>query len=583
MKTFRHLREFLKENRWRYIIGVFVLLIVDGLQLVTPRILGNITDKLSSNNLTITGIYKYVAIIIAAAVAIAVMRYVWRMLVIGNSRNLEYWLRNKLFSHLELMSQNFFNNHKTGDLMAHATNDIQAVRQAFGIGIVMMTDSIFLTVVTIVIMLATVDIRLTAVALIPLPFIALTMGIFGKWVNSRFKSVQESFSYLTENVQESISGIRVIKSFVQESKEIEKFSVRNQDYVDKNMHLIRIWGAMFPLVSFVASLSFLIALGYGGSMVIDGEISLGQYVSFIAYLGLLTWPMMAVGWVINILQRGMASMERINEILDTEPEIIDGSDTLEIEDYSPHVEFRNLTFTYPGASAPALSEINLRIEEGKTLAVIGRTGSGKTTLVNLIMRLYNTNSGELLVGGHDISNIPLKTLRRNIGYVPQDNFLFSVSIRDNIAFADTSMGEPQVESASQIAQVYDNIMEFPQKFDTILGERGVTLSGGQKQRVSIARALAKDPKILILDDSLSAVDTKTEEKILQGLKEIMKNKTSIIISHRISTIKDADEIIVLDEGQIIERGTHEELIRKQGLYNSIYQKQLLEEKLVNEA
>lgn len=583
MKTFRHLREFLKENRWRYIIGVFVLLIVDGLQLVTPRILGNITDKLSSNNLTITSIYKYVAIIIAAAVAIAVMRHVWRMLVIGNSRNLEYWLRNKLFSHLELMSQNFFNNHKTGDLMAHATNDIQAVRQAFGIGIVMMTDSIFLTLATIVIMLATVDIRLTAVALIPLPFIALTMGVFGKWVNSRFKSVQESFSYLTENVQESISGIRVIKSFVQESKEIEKFSVRNQDYVDKNMHLIRIWGAMFPLVSFVASLSFLIALGYGGSMVIDGEISLGQYVSFIAYLGLLTWPMMAVGWVINILQRGMASMERINEILDTEPEIIDGSDTLEIEDYSPHVEFRNLTFTYPGASAPALSEINLRIEEGKTLAVIGRTGSGKTTLVNLIMRLYNTNSGELLVGGHDISNIPLKTLRRNIGYVPQDNFLFSVSIRDNIAFADTSMGETQVESASQIAQVYDNIMEFPQKFDTILGERGVTLSGGQKQRVSIARALAKDPKILILDDSLSAVDTKTEEKILQGLKEIMKNKTSIIISHRISTIKDADEIIVLDEGQIIERGTHEELIRKQGLYNSIYQKQLLEEKLVNEA
>ncbi len=276
-------------------------------------------------------------------------------------------------------------------------------------------------------------------------------------------------------------------------------------------------------------------------------------------------------------------MERINEILDTEAEIIDGNDTLDIEDYSPHIEFRNLTFTYPGASAPALSGINLRIEEGRTLAVIVRTGSGKTTLVNLIMRLFNTNPGELLVGGYDISNIPLKVLRGNIGYVPQDNFLFSVSIKDNIAFAGATMSEAQVESASQTAQVYDNIMEFPQKFDTILGERGVTLSGGQKQRVSIARALAKDPKILILDDSLSAVDTKTEEKILHGLKGIMKNRTSIIISHRISTIKDADEIIVLDEGRIIERGTHEELIRKQGLYNGIYQKQLLEEKLVNEA
>ena len=583
VKVFKHLKEFFKENLWRYVVGVFVLVAVDGLQLITPKLLGSVTDKLSSRQLSMTNIYQYAAIIILIACAIAGMRYIWRMLVVGASRNLEYWLRNRLFGHLELLSQSFFNNRKTGDLMAHATNDIQAVRQAFGIGVVMITDSIFLTLATVIIMIITIDIRLTAIALVPLPFIALIMGLFGKAVQSRFRNVQESFSSMTERVQESFSGIRVIKSFVQEAPEIKKFSDANQDYVDKNMSLIKVWGAMFPLVAFVASLSFLIALGYGGSLVIDGEISLGQFVSFIAYLGLLTWPMMAVGWVINILQRGVASMQRINEILDTVPEIIDDENTRQLEDYEPFIEFRELTFTYPGAAVPALRGINLRIEKGKTLAILGRTGSGKTTLVNLIMRLYNSNRGQLIVGGYDINGIPLATLRKNIGYVPQDNFLFSVSIRDNIAFADPSIDTAAVEKSVRLSQVYDNIIEFPNKFDTILGERGVTLSGGQKQRVSIARALAKDPKILILDDSLSAVDTKTEERILEGLSRVMKNRTSIIIAHRISTIKDADEIIVLDNGCIIERGTHCELVQKDGLYNSIYEKQLLEEKLENEA
>ena len=583
VKVFKHLKEFFKENLWRYVVGVFVLVAVDGLQLITPKLLGSVTDKLSSRQLSMTNIYQYAAIIILIACAIAGMRYIWRMLVVGASRNLEYWLRNRLFGHLELLSQSFFNNRKTGDLMAHATNDIQAVRQAFGIGVVMITDSIFLTLATVIIMIITIDIRLTVIALVPLPFIALIMGLFGKAVQSRFRNVQESFSSMTERVQESFSGIRVIKSFVQEAPEIKKFSDANQDYVDKNMSLIKVWGAMFPLVAFVASLSFLIALGYGGSLVIDGEISLGQFVSFIAYLGLLTWPMMAVGWVINILQRGVASMQRINEILDTVPEIIDDDNTLPLEDYEPFIEFRDLTFTYPGAAVPALRGINLRIEKGKTLAILGRTGSGKTTLVNLIMRLYNSNRGQLIVGGYDINDIPLATLRKNIGYVPQDNFLFSVSIRNNIAFADPSIDTAEVEKSARLSQVYDNIIEFPNKFDTILGERGVTLSGGQKQRVSIARALAKDPKILILDDSLSAVDTKTEERILEGLSRVMKNRTSIIIAHRISTIKDADEIIVLDNGCIIERGTHGELVQKDGLYNSIYEKQLLEEKLENEA
>lgn len=579
MRTFLHLKEFFLEHKWKYFWGILVLILVDSLQLVTPKLLGYITDALGSGTLTMGDIYTYIGIIILLACLVAICRYIWRMLVLGSSKVLEYWLRNRLFSHLELMSPNFFNKHKTGDLMAHATNDINAVRMAFGHGIVMITDAIFLTSATVIIMVVTIDIRLTMAALIPLPIIAAVMIFFGKMVQNRFTAVQEAFSSLTDMVQESISGIRVIKSFVQETSEIEKFSTFNDGYVKKNMDLIKAWGLMFPLVSFIGSLSFLLALYFGGMLVIDDQLSLGQFVSFVAYLGLLTWPMMAVGWVINVLQRGIASMKRINEILDTTPEIFDGGAVQSIDDCKPSIQFRNLSFTYPGAATPALRDITLTINEGTTLAIVGKTGSGKTTLVSLLMRLYNTETGELLMDNMDINTIPLKVLRKNIGYVPQDNFLFSASIKDNIAFSDTSMDMDRVTAASKLAQVYDNIMEFPEKFDTIMGERGVTLSGGQKQRVSIARAVAKDPKIIILDDSLSAVDTKTEELVLSGLKQVMSNKTAVIIAHRISTIKDADEIIVLDEGSIVERGTHEELVKINGLYNSIYQKQLLEEKI----
>ncbi len=583
MHTFVYLKEFFLEHKWRYIWGVVVLILVDALQLITPKILGRIIDALGDGTLIMRDIYYYIGVIISLAVLIAVCRYIWRMLVMGSARNLEYWLRNKFFAHLELMTPNFFNNRKTGDLMAHATNDINAIRMAFGHGIVMITDAVFLTSATVIIMVTTIDLRLTTAALLPLPIIAVLMIFFGRMVQSRFKNVQEAFSELTDRVQESISGIRVVKSFVQEDSEIKKFSAFNDNYVKRNMELIKVWGLMFPAVAFIGGLSFLMALYYGGLLVIDDELSLGQFISFVAYLGLLTWPMMALGWVINILQRGAASMKRINEILNTAPEIFDEENIADIRDYKPSLQFNNLSFTYPGAAAPALSGINLRIEEGRTLAIVGKTGSGKTTLVNLIMRLYNTEPGELLIDGMDINDIPLKTLRKNIGYVPQDNFLFSISIRDNISFSDTSMDLERVEAAAKTAQVYENIMEFPQKFDTILGERGVTLSGGQKQRVSIARAIAKDPKIIILDDSLSAVDTKTEEFILEGLKQVMKNKTAIVIAHRISTIKDVDEIIVLDEGRIIEQGTHEELVGMKGLYNSIYEKQLLEEKIEQEA
>jgi len=583
MRTFKYLKDFLMQHKWKYFWGVIILILVDSLQLITPKILGRITDDLGSGTLSMKNIYFYVLAIITLALIIATCRFIWRILVMGSSRSLEYWLRNKYFAHLELMAPNFFNNRKTGDLMAHATNDINAVRMAFGNGIVMITDAVFLTSAAIIIMVTSIDIRITVLALLPLPVIAVLMIFFGKMIQNRFKNVQEAFSELTDKVQESISGIRVIKSFVQENSEISNFSVYNSNYLNKNMKLMKVWGLMFPAIAFIGSLSFLISLYYGGSLVIDDELSLGQFVSFIAYLGLLTWPMMALGWVINILQRGIVSMKRINQILDIAPEIFDGENALAVSSYKPSIQFNNLSFTYPGAANPALSGITLNIEEGKTLAVIGKTGSGKTTLVNLIMRLYNTEPGELLLDGMDINNIPLEVLRKNIGYVPQDNFLFSATIRENIAFSDTAMEMEKVSNAAKIAQVYDNIMSFPEKFETILGERGVTLSGGQKQRVAIARAIAKDPKIIILDDSLSAVDTKTEELIIRGLKQIMKSRTSIIVAHRVSTIKDADEIIFLDEGRIVERGTHEELVQLKGHYNSIYEKQQLEEKIEREA
>jgi len=585
MKTFYQLSEFFHAHKWQYAIGVLVLLVVDGLQLITPRIIGIATDGLTDGDITMKEIYLYAGLIILIACFIAVLRYFWRMLVMGAARDLEFWLRNKFFAHLETLSPNFYNNRKTGDLMAHATNDISALRMAFGPGVVMITDALFIPAATIAIMLFTTDIRLTLLALLPLPFIAILMGVFGKVIQKRHKDVQAAFSDLTDKVQENMAGIRVVKSFVQEKHEIEKFLKSNESYIEKNMRLVKVFGFMFPLVAFIASLSFIVVLSYGGILVIKDDISLGQFTSFIAYLGLLTWPMMAIGQVVNVLQRGTASMKRLNEIFETKPEITDKDDidNICLEDLSPSIEFNNLSFTYSGAMYPALSNIDLKIEAGKSLAILGRTGSGKTTLVNLILRMYNTEEGQLLIGGHDINHIPLRTLRESIGYVPQDNFLFSTTIKDNIAFSNFQMDLEKVSKAAKLAHVYDNILEFPLKFDTILGERGVTLSGGQKQRVSIARAIAKDPKILILDDSLSAVDTKTEEKILEGLKQVMKSRTSIIIAHRISTIKDADEIIVLDEGSIVERGTHQELISLNGLYCSIYQKQLLEEKLEKEA
>lgn len=549
-----------------------------------PKLLGIYTDKINTQSLTTKEMLLFGLLIILIALFMFLFRYLWRMYVMGSARFLEYKLRNDLYFHFQKLSTNYFNNHRTGDLMAHATNDINAVRMAAGPGVIMIFDTIILLTATIIMMSQTISLKLTIIALLPLPFMAYLTSRFGNMIHNRFRNSQESFSRLTEKVQENFSGIRVVKSFVQEREEIDKFTKANQDYFDKNMHLVKVQAVFHPIVQFISGLSLLIVLAYGGILVINREISLGDFVAFNSYLGLLTWPMMAIGWVINILQRGAASMARLNEIFYTKPEIEDDPELIDskLTTIDGDIQINNLSFSYPGSSAKVLDNINLHIPKGDTLAVIGKTGSGKTTLINLVLRLFDIEKGSIKIDNHDIKEFSLETLRKNIGYVPQDNFLFSTTIKENITFGVDDYTDKEIEEVCENAQILDSIKEFPLQFDTVVGERGISLSGGQKQRVSIARALIKNPSILILDDSLSAVDTKTEEAILNRLKDFMKDRTSIIISHRISTIKEADQIIILDDGRIIEQGTHEELLALKGDYYELYQKQLLEEMIAND-
>ena len=520
--------------------------------------------------MTEQGLLRYVLLIIAVALLVAVGRYLWRTYIFGTSRLLDYTLRNKFFAHLETLSADFFNRHKTGELMAHATNDINAVRRAFGQGIMLTVDAVFLSIATVSVMLTTIDTRLVLLGLLPLPFVALVVTRFARVIHSRFLRVQEAFAGLTDFVQENLSGIRVVKAFVQEEAEIDRFKQANETLVATNMNLVKIWGLFGPLVQYLAGLSFVVVLGYGGRLVVLGDVSLGDFVAFTGYLGMAIWPMMAIGWVVNTLQRGMASLDRLNLIFQVQPKIADTEDVVDIPGIEGEIEFRNLVFQYPETTSPVLDGITLRIP-GHDLRCAWSTGSGKSTLVDLLLRVYDPFPGELFIDGTDIIRIPLSILRRDIGYVPQDDFLFSTSVGKNIAFASDEFTREEVEHAAEVAGVADDIRGFPEEFDTLIGERGVTLSGGQKQRVTIARALIKAPKILILDDCFSAVDTRTEERILKSLRDVRQDRTTILISHRISTLKEADEIIVLDEGRVAEKGDHESLVALGGLYAEIHE------------
>ncbi|HEX3021542.1 MAG TPA: ABC transporter ATP-binding protein [Lachnospiraceae bacterium] len=570
---------YIKKYKWKYLLGIATLLIIDILNLFVPQFTGEITDGLQSHSIGLSGVMTGIFKILSVGVLLTIGRFFWRYFIFGAARGIECELRNDMFRHLETLSMRYFNENKTGDLMAHFTNDLNAVRMSIGPAVITTFDAIIMTLLVLGKMVTHVDGRLTLMAVIPMGFIAVGGIWYGKQAERRFTKKQEAFSDLTDQVQESISGVRVIKAFVQERKELKAFAKANLNNKEMNMRVVKLQATVMPLLDTIIGISSLITLFYGGYLTITGEISLGRFVAFNQYIAMLVWPMIAVGDSITFFSQGRASYKRIRNIFMEKPEVFDGDIVKDISAVQGDIEFNHLDFTYEEDGNPVLKDISVHIEKGSTLAILGRTGTGKTTIANLLLRMYNVKPGSIRIDGTNINEIPLKTLREGIAYVPQDNFLFSDTLGNNIAFGADKEDQEAIEKSAMEACIHDNIMDFPGQYDTIVGERGVTLSGGQKQRSSIARALMKDSAILILDDSLSAVDTNTEEKILANLKENRVGKTTIIIAHRISTIQNADHILVLDEGRAAEYGTHLELLSRNGIYAHMYEKQQLEKQL----
>ncbi len=597
-KKLRPLVPYLKRYRGGLVWGGLCVLFNNGVWILFPQVLRRAVNDLHSG-VTRQKLLTYSLLIIAIALVKGIFQFLTRWVVIGISRDIEFDLRNDLFAHLERLSYSYYQRNRTGDIMARATNDLNAVRMLLGPAIMYSANTIVFTAGALGFMLA-ISPKLTIYAFLPLPIASIVIQYFGRRIHERFERIQAMFSDISARAQENFSGARVIRAYVQEQAEIAAFEGANKEYIRRSLGLVRLMGMLWPTLELMLGAAVVIVLWLGGRQVLLGKMSVGDFVAFNTYMMQLTWPVIALGWVINIFQRGTASMVRIEEILSTQPEIADeeiigpsgdraiGSSKNEITrlpDLVGEIEFRNLNFAYNGTSV--LKDINLRIPAGSSLAIVGPTGSGKTTLVNLIPRIYDAAPGAVLIDGRPVRLFPLDSLRRHIGFVPQETFLFSDTIRENIAFGMSEedsheAGEAtldRIKAAAEAANIAQDIASFPEGYNTMVGERGITLSGGQKQRTAIARALLRSPRILILDDALSSVDTHTEDKILNHLREIMRGRTTIFISHRVSTVRNADSIAVLHQGRIVEMGTHEQLIARNGYYTDLYNKQLLEEEL----
>ena len=575
MNLIRKLGWFLKLEKRRYIIGILALSLVSVFNLIPPKVIGNIVDKIEAGNLTNSQLFINIIYLVLAAFIMYGLRYVWRVYIFGAAYNLGRILRFRLFQHFTKMSPSFYQKYRTGDLMAHATNDVNAVVMVAGGGVMSAVDASITALVTLFTMVFLISAKLTLIAVIPLPFLAYATNKLGEKNHQSFKEAQESFSDLNNKVQESVSGIRVTKSFGYGSDEINSFRETNKKVFRKNIIASK-YNALFdPMVLVFVGLSYTLTLIFGGIFISRGEISVGNLVTFVTYLDMLVWPLQAIGWLFNIGQRGDVSYTRIEKLLAEENDVVEKENT--IPAHNGRLEYNINSFSYAGEET--LSDIKFAIDKGQTLGIVGVTGSGKTTLLKLLLREYDVEDGSIYLNNHNIKDYKLNDLRSLIGYVPQDQVLFAMSIKENIRFADSKYTDKQVEDITKVCGIYDDIVNMTDGFDTIIGERGVSLSGGQKQRMAMSRALIMNPEILILDDSLSAVDAKTEHLILENLKEERSGKTTIITAHRLSAIVHADLIIVMDNGKIIERGTHDQLIAQGGWYMETYNSQQLEEKM----